>query len=323
MAMQTIPGTSDAVAEAVRAGLLSPRKSLPAWLLYDGEGSRLFERITQLPEYYLTRTERSILARHADAMVRTALSRGPSPLHVAELGAGSARKTELLLWSLQSQQGRGTFLAVDLAPGPLEEARQRLNQTLPQLEIRTVVAAHEGALPALRRLRPRVMVLFLGSSIGNYEDADASALLRSVAQATRPGGLLLLGTDLRKDPELLVEAYDDEEGVTAAFDLNVLRRLNRELGARFELEDFRHLAEWNDERSRVEMYLESLVDQRVPIPRLGVEVSLRAGERIHTESSVKYDLPHVDRVLRAAGWERLKTWQDDRGWYGLHLAELR
>jgi len=308
------------IAADVRAGLTATPKRLPPYLFYDAAGSALYERITALPEYYPTRTERAILARHATALVAAAAEGSDAPLHVVELGAGSASKTVLVLEAVVARQGRCVYVPVDVSASALDEARARIEADMPAVEVRPFVGHHHDAFRTVRALGPRRLVLFIGSSIGNYDDDEAVALLRGAREALVPGGALLLGTDLRKDPARLVAAYDDAEGVTAAFNRNMLARINRDLGGHFDPTTFRHIALWNAPASRIEMHLESTVAQRVRIDALDLTVDFAAGERIHTESSVKYDLSHVDRLLDAAGFRRALTRTDDAGLFAVHLA---
>jgi dimethylhistidine N-methyltransferase len=307
--------TFEAVAAAVRAGLLRARKSLPPWLFYDELGSGLFEEITALPEYYLTRTERAILVREAEAIVSAA---GP-PLEVVELGAGSAAKTELLLEALLRHQPRVTYVPLDVSPAALLSARARLRR-LRRVNVHPILARYPEALTLPRPESGRRLVLFLGSNIGNYDPAAARALLSAVGRALRPGDALLLGADLRKSPRVLLPAYDDAQGVTARFNKNVLVRLNRELDANFDLDGFRHLARWNAHRSRIEMHLESTREQRVTLGALGVEVSFARGERIHTESSYKLTPLRIRQLLAAAGFRTEATFYDPHRWFGLTLG---
>lgn len=310
----------DALGRAVRLGLGAAHKTLPPWLFYDAAGSALFERITELEEYYLTRTERGILERHAAEVARRMLDGAPGPVHVVELGAGTATKSQLVLSAFVREQGPTLFLPVDVSADALEQAMARLRAEEPHVRVRPLRARHEEALPEVARLGPRRLVLFIGSSIGNLDDGDAVALFRGVRRSLLPGGALLLGADRRKDPSILIAAYDDALGVTAAFNKNVLARINRELGGRFDLDAFRHRARWNDRASRVEMHLESTRAQRVRIDALGLEVDLAAGETIHTESSAKYDDARLHALVRAAGFAPERTFEDDRGWFGVHLC---
>lgn len=307
------------VGAAVRAGLTAARKSLPAWLLYDEAGCALYEQITRLPEYYLTRAEAEIFARQGEAIL-DAVSPDGARLVVAELGAGTAEKSELLLQAVLRRQQSCTFVANDVAEGALREARARLARSLPSVEMELVVGGHAALLPALSRQPERPLVLFIGSSIGNLPDDAAAALLGALRGGLRQDGLLLLGTDRKKDPALLHAAYDDAAGVTARFSLNLLTRLNRELDADFALEDFRHVAEWHEEPGNVEIFLASTRAQRVRLRALGLEVAFEAGERIHTETSAKYDLPRVERLFAAAGLVRRQSFEDEAGSFAVHLA---
>lgn len=306
---------NDAVFQAAARGLVKRPRRLPPWLFYDTRGSALFEAITRLPEYYLTAAEREIFDRHGDEIVARA---GP-PLTLVELGAGTAVKTQVLLDAVVRAQGPCRYIPVDLSSTALEACRARLARTLPAVEVLPVLGTHEAALPAIRAGEGTVLVMFIGSSLGNYSDAEAAALLGSVADAMRPGAALLLGTDRPKEPARLLAAYDDPAGVTAEFDLNVLVRLNRELQADFDLTRWRHVARWNEAASRIEMHLVSTAPQQVHIPGLPA-LDFDRGESIHTESSVKYDLPHVERLLDAAGLTREHGWTDGQGRFDVHLA---
>ncbi len=304
----------------VASGLSRPSKALPPHLFYDEEGSRLYERITELPEYYPTRTERAILAQHADDIVARASRGAGDELRVVELGAGTASKTRLLLSAVLSRQGRCLYMPIDVSASALDEAALRLSEELPEVEVRPMVGRHEEAFDAIRALGPRRLVLFIGSSIGNLTDDEAETFLRGVHGGLSTGGALLLGTDLRKSPDRLVAAYDDAAGVTAAFNKNVLTRINRELGGQFVLDTFRHVALWNEAASRVEMHLESTIAQDVRIESLALTVTFRRGERIHTESSAKYDQARVDRMLTRAGFATERTYTDADSLFAVHLA---
>jgi dimethylhistidine N-methyltransferase len=314
------PSTDTMVAAAVRRGLTSRPKSLPPYLLYDELGSSLYERITELPEYYLTRTEREILRACATDIVVRARGTAVRPLGIVELGAGSASKTEILLRAVLDRQATCEYVPIDVSPAAIEHARNRLAVELPRVSTRPLVMTHQRAIGALRGLKGPQLVLFIGSSIGNFEDAEAETLLRALAGALGPGTSLLLGTDLRKSPRVLVPAYDDAAGVTAAFDKNVLSRINRELQGCFELDRFRHVARWNERESRIEMHLESSERQDVCIHALELRVHFDVGETIHTESSIKYDLPRVEGLLARAGFAIETTYYDDARTFAVHLA---
>jgi L-histidine Nalpha-methyltransferase len=309
-----------AIAADVRKGLTSSPKTLPYYLFYDEAGSRLYERITELPEYYLTRAEREIFLAHAPDIVDRIAKEGGGDLRVIELGAGSASKTDVLLRAVLKRQGRCLYVPVDISTTALAEAKRRLHAELPYVNVRALAMTHEEALRTLADVRAPRLVLFIGSSVGNLADDDASALLGRIREALRGETWLLLGTDLRKSPDVLLAAYDDPAGVTAAFNANVLLRINRELGGRFDLERFRHVARWNEAASRVEMHLESLGAQEVSVDRLDLRVRFDAGETIHTESSAKYDLPRVERLVAAGGFRIEATYYDADRRFALHLA---
>jgi L-histidine Nalpha-methyltransferase len=305
-------------ATEVEQGLTSQPKTLPSKLFYDAAGSALFEQITELPEYYLTRTELSILQKHAPAMAR-AVGREST---IVELGAGTAAKTCTLLRAFASRQMRVMYFPVDISWAALAEARARVNQEAPQTAIRPVVADFSGGFGFMRDIPGQKLVLYLGSSIGNFDPDAAIDMLRSVRSELSQGDTLLLGTDLAKDPSILVPAYDDAQNVTAQFNKNILRRINQDLDADFDPDRFRHVARWNAAQSRMEMHLESLQPQTVNLPSLGLSVRLRNGERIHTENSYKYTLASVREMLRASGFFLEKSWLDRRKWFALHLARV-
>ena len=306
----------------VRVGLSRSPKSLPAYLFYDDIGSRLYEQITELPEYYLTRAERDILDVNADEIVQRARGGSRGPLAIVELGAGSAAKTEVVLRAAVRRCGECLYVPIDISAGALDEARRRLEGVVAGLSIRPLLAAHERAFDVIQSFPQPVLAMFVGSSIGNYEDAEALRLLRGLSGALDRSSWLLLGTDLRKSPARLLPAYDDSAGVTAAFNKNVLTRINRELGGRFLLDRFQHAARWNEEASRVEMHLVSLEAQSVEIEALSMQVHFLEGETIHTESSVKYDQARALRLLAGSGFEARATYVDRDKLFAVHLARI-
>jgi dimethylhistidine N-methyltransferase len=313
-------GCQSPIADAVVRGLSAPRKRLNPFLFYDARGSQLFEEITELPEYYPTRTERAIFATQADAIVAATRREAHAPSVVLELGAGTATKSQLLLGAFVRQQGSVLFLPVDVSPDPLQQCTERLGRELPGARVEPIVDRHEGALAQLAAREGHRVVLFIGSSIGNLDDDEARLLLLRVRQAMRPGDALVLGADRRKDIPTMLAAYDDAAGVTAAFNRNVLARINRELGGRFDLARFAHRAVWNDVSSCVEMHLVSDRPQKVRVDALGLTVAFDEGETIHTESSAKYDDARVARIFAASGFAESARFLDDRGWFGVHVA---
>ena len=302
----------------VAVGLRRNPKTLPCKLFYDRCGSLLFEEITRLPEYYLTRTELQILQRHAPEMIQAV---GP-PLSIIELGAGTAAKTMTLLQAMSRRQIRVKYCPVDISASALAEAKKRVRAQFPGAAVTPVVADFSGGFAFLRGIASRKLVLYLGSSIGNFDHPEAISLLTRVREQLSPGDALLLGADQAKSPEILIPAYDDARGVTAAFNKNILHRINRELAADFDVDAFRHLAVWNPELSRIEIYLQSLRAQKVQVRLPKLTVSFSAGERIHTENSYKYTLDRIQQILSASGFVLENSWFDQREWFGLHLARV-
>jgi dimethylhistidine N-methyltransferase len=310
--------TQDGIALDVYEGLTAKPKRLPAKLFYDEAGSQLFEQITELPEYYLTRTERSIFEQYAGEILRQA---GPG-LTLVELGAGTATKTSILIEELLRQQSRSLFYPIDVSPSALEQAVRQLGSEFPSLRVNPIVADYTGGVPALSRIMGRKLVLYIGSSIGNFEPPHAVRILRRIRQTLRAGDALLVGADYAKSPKILLPAYDDAQGVTATFNKNILARLNRELDADFNLDLWRHVALWNRRCSRMEIYLESLADQSNFLPALDLDVKFAAGERMHTENSYKYTDAMIESILQDSGFTRERSWCDRKQWFGVHLARV-
>jgi L-histidine Nalpha-methyltransferase len=310
---------SSPVAVEVLNGLTEHPKTLSPWLFYDEAGSRLFEEITELPEYYVTRTERQILAKHAEAIVAAAA--GGRDLSMIELGAGTATKTGLLLNAAVGLHGSVTYYPIDVSETALEEARTRLEAELPEVTVEPIVADYtEGMRQNGASHLGRKLVLYIGSSIGNFSPADALEILRGVRAQLLPGDSLLLGTDMVKDVDTLLAAYDDAAGVTARFNKNVLVRINRDLDANFNPKLFRHRARWNEQHSRIEMHLESLLTQKVVLRALDLEVRFVRGETIHTENSYKFADERVVALLKRAGFKLRQQWTDPNRWFTVYLA---
>ena len=310
---------TSAMAEAVLRGLTQEPKALPPWLFYDALGSELFEQITDLPEYYLTRTERSILEKNSGEI----LDQAGHGLTLIELGAGTAAKTSILIEALLRRQLRVTFYPVDVSAAALAVAESRLLKEFQGLTVRPLVGNYSQGLARLSGTPGRKLVLYIGSSIGNFEPEEASQLLKTIRRSLRAGDALLLGTDMVKGAALLHAAYNDAAGITARFNLNLLARIKGELRANFNLERFRHVAEWNRHASRIEMYLESTREQIVRIADLDLRVRFLEGERIHTENSYKFTAKMVQDVLSAGGFELARSWTDPLKWFGVHLARVQ
>lgn len=292
----------------VREGLTkSGQRELPSKYLYDEVGSELFEAICLLPEYGLTRADTRLLQRLASEII----SRMPLPTHVAELGSGSGKKTRLILEALAKHR-RTFYYPIEISPAALAACEKELGQ----LDFVSLVGYEKPYLEGLRAVAARreqgehLCVLFLGSTIGNFDRPAADDFLRQVRNTLERGDSLLLGTDLEKDVAVEVLAYDDPIGVTAAFNLNLLARINRELGADFELREFRHLALWNAEERRIEMHLQSITRQRVNIPGASLLLRIEEGETIWTESSHKYRAEDISEMARRNGFRCDSQWID-------------
>ncbi|MEP6905695.1 MAG: L-histidine N(alpha)-methyltransferase [Gemmatimonadales bacterium] len=290
----------EALIRDVARGLALPQKELDPKYFYDERGSELFELITELPEYYLTRAERAVLKAEMPALVAWM-----RPRSLVELGAGSANKTRIILDAMKETGNAGQYVPVDVSRDFLELSAGRLRESYPALDIVCAVGDFTGDLVLPRVVTPALFA-FLGSTIGNFEEQVAVGILKSVVRHMRPGDLFLLGADLRKDPEVIEAAYNDSAGVTAEFNINVLRVLNRELDADFDLAGFSHRAIYNRDMHRIEMHLDSLRDQTVTIPNVGA-VLLERGESIRTELSCKYDRGDVEGLFTQAGL-RLDEW---------------
>jgi L-histidine Nalpha-methyltransferase len=316
-------GTLQALTHEVRRGLTTRPRSLAPWMFYDAEGSRLFEHITRLPEYYPTRTERAILAKHADAIVAAAHPDRSSPLRLVELGAGTAAKTAILLDAALRISDDVSYMPVDVCSDALELACQNIALALPAVRMQPVIRNYITHPLQLEPFEGTTLALYIGSNIGNFSPAEARMILRNLASNLQPGDALLLGTDMFKDIPTLLAAYDDSQGITAAFNLNILHRLNRELGANFDAARFRHRALWNSIDSRIEMHLESTQDQDVCIQHAGLDLHFTRGESIHTENSYKFTDRSIRNILSDTGFEMGRAWKDSRNWYTVSLAYPR
>ena len=309
------------LAEALRAdaqaGLSAGPKSLPPKWFYDAQGSALFEKITELREYYPTRAEREILRTRAASVAGLTRART-----LVELGSGSSEKTRLLLDALRAEGTLRCYVPVDVSEAALAGAAAALTAEYPGLDVRAVVSdfeQHLGFPDGDGAPSPR-LVAFLGGTIGNLLPQQRAAFLHRIRAELRPGDFFLLGTDLVKDPATLVAAYDDDSGVTAEFNKNVLAVLNAELGADFDLDAFEHVAVWDAQHEWIEMRLRSLTSQTVHLPGIGLSVEFGAGEEMRTEVSAKFRCAGVAAELAAAGFAMRSWWTDAAGQFGLSLS---
>lgn len=322
--LQTVDLRAAFAADVTRGLQAQPKRLFPKYF-YDELGSLLFAAICLLPEYYVTRAEDEILTRHAHEIVAMA---GHAQLTLLELGSGSATKTRRLIEALLARQTQLIYRPIDISAAALETSARVLLQSYPSLQVEAYASDYDTALAHLRREaastsagatdeqaqanldRAHTLALFLGSNVGNFDRAEAEQFLRSLRAVLHAGDALLLGADLKKDPAQLVAAYDDALGVTAAFNLNLLARLNREFDADFDPRAFQHVALYNEAHGRIELYLESRRAQVVRLPALDLTINFAAGERLHTENSHKYDLAELDELAASTGFTRTRTWLD-------------
>jgi dimethylhistidine N-methyltransferase len=297
-------------ARDVLAGLTARPKRLSPKYFYDEAGSQLFEAITELPEYYPTRTELAILREHAADMARLI----PPKSALIEFGTGSTRKVRILLEAAHSVEA---YVPVDISAEMLVQEAAQLQHDHPWLEVLPVAADFTRPFHLPEGIAGLARAgFFPGSTIGNFEPHEASAFLQHAGRMLGPGAVLIIGVDLVKDPAILNAAYDDAAGVTAKFNLNLLRRINRELGAHFDLDAFSHQAFYNTERKRVEMHLASRKRQKVEV--CGRIIEFRGGETIHTENSYKYTPEMFGALARGAGWTPTAMWTDTKGYFSVH-----
>lgn len=301
--------------EEVLYGLRKSPKELPTKYLYDEAGAELYERICGLEEYYIPRTERAIMERHIGEIVELL----GSNVTLIEYGCGSCTKTRILLDNMQDM---AAYVPIDISQEQLEQVTANLGQRYPGLEILPVCADYtrDFRLPSPKKAGDRTVAYYPGSSIGNFSPPSATELLSGIAGACGSGGALLIGADLKKDITTLYRAYNDSDGVTAAFNLNLLTRINRELNGDFRPENFRHSAVYNREEGRIEMHLVSLKEQTVHLDNTGIPFA--AGESIWTESSYKYDLDGFRQIATAAGFTVEKVWTDDKNWFSVQYLTV-
>jgi dimethylhistidine N-methyltransferase len=299
-------------------GLASPQKTLPCRYFYDDTGSRLFERICDTPEYYPTRTEEAILRSRAREIVEAA-----GHCELVELGSGAARKVRILLEALVETGRPMRYLPIDINESAIEASARELLRTYPGLHIRGLSGTYERALCELPTIElASRMTIFLGNTFGNFDDDEAATLLGLLRRTLRAGEYFLLGVDLHKDRAVLEAAYNDADGLTAEFNRNLLRHVNRRFGGNFVLDRFAHRAFYNEEERRIEMHLKSRVDQRVTLDALELEVNFLAGETIRTEISRKFEIAPLTDFFERHGFRQVNIWTDPKAWFALILWRL-
>jgi dimethylhistidine N-methyltransferase len=297
------------ISKAVAEGLSTDPKVLPSWLFYNEAGDRLFQQIMELPEYYPTRCEYEILKNHKEDLLRYFGDHGQL-FQLIEFGAGDGRKTELLLKYLTLHDVKFTYRPVDISASVVDHLTYRLRRNLPALDIQPIVKEYFAALDELHR-EVRKVILFLGANIGNFTLPETETFLTETANRLSPDDLFLIGFDLKKDPRVITSAYDDRAGITKEFNLNMLKRLNHELGAQFDIACFDHFPVYNPETGRAESFLVSLKDQDVYIESLRKSFHFTHWETIHTEVSQKYDLLMMENMLSRSGFEIVDLFFDN------------
>lgn len=302
------------LANDVLAGLAKNPKTLPSKYFYDAAGSRIFQQIMDLPEYYLTRTEFEILEKQKAEICQTFAGKGT--FHLVELGAGDGLKTKILLRQLVKGKITFEYVPVDISGEAMNQLEASLRSEIPELKTDGFTGDYFKALNWLQKNKPgRKVVLFLGSNIGNFESADSEQFIQKMASFLQPGDKVLMGFDLRKDPRIILPAYDDAAGVTASFNLNLLKRLNRELGANFDLEQFQHFANYDPLHGVMRSFLISRKKQAVTFSALNYTVSFEAWEAIHTENSHKYSISQIEELGKKAQLEIVEIFSDERHYF--------
>ncbi len=299
-------------------GLSKQKKTLPPRYFYDDRGSELFEQICEQPEYYPTRTEAGILLQNAENIARLT-----GPCEIVELGSGSSTKTRILLDAYQKLGSPLHYLPIDISAGILINSAKDLLADYPSLKVRGLVSTYELALERLKPTNCASRIIsFLGSSLGNLTPAECDIFFSQITRALQPGEYFLLGIDLHKSKEILEPAYNDSQGVTGAFNLNMLQHLNRKFEGNFDLRNFEHLAFYNEELRRIEMHLKSKKKQTFRLRGLDFSCDFEEGETIHTEISRKFDLKEMQGYLREKGLSTVQVWTDEQQWFGLILCQL-
>ena len=311
------------MATAVRKGLSSKPKSLPSWLFYDAIGDELFRQIMRTPEYYPTRCEFDILQEHKEDLLKHLIHNRKKPFKLIEFGAGDGLKTEILLRHFQERQAPFTYVPVDISANVLGQLSERLAIDIPELKVEPLNQSYERALATLPESQERKMILFMGANIGNFSTVHATGFLKNLVRGMSEEDLLLIGFDLKKDPRIILEAYDDPRGLTARFNLNLLERLNRELGAAFAIEHFTHFPYYDPAYGTMKSFLVSRCEQAIHIGGLNNTFHFAAWEAIHTEISQKYDEEMINKLVALSGLRVVETYFDKANYFCDVLTRAR
>lgn len=291
---------NQAMADAVLQGLSSPVKTLPSWLFYDEEGDRIFQQIMRMAEYYPTRCEYDIIQQYKSDLL-SAFRADAKSFHLIELGAGDGLKTEILLQHMSESGADFTYCPVDISSNALTSLTERLTSRMPELRINPLHKSYDEALTSLRNTDEKKVILFMGANIGNFTLGEAVHFLRRLAVPMRRNDLMLIGFDLKKDPRIILEAYDDPHGYTAAFNLNLLARLNRDLGANFEIGNFTHYPSYDPVTGAMKSFLVSLTNHEVHFEALEKTFQFHEWEPLQTEVSQKYDVAMIEKMMSITG----------------------
>ncbi|TBR22134.1 MAG: L-histidine N(alpha)-methyltransferase [Candidatus Nitrosotenuis sp.] len=315
--LKSLDKKRDEFASDIAYGLTRKKKFIPSKYFYDINGSQLFEQICNLPEYYLTRKEIEILSS-----IKNDLARYLSTHAVIELGSGSATKTRFLFEILSESQDEIQYFPIDISD-IIHESTEKLQDEFSNLKITGIVDQYEGGLKLLKSLRDKKIIVFFGSSFGNFDKKNGTEFLKRIRESMNAEDLFLLGIDLVKDIKVLEQAYDDPQGITKKFNLNVLARINRELGANFNPSNFDHVAFYNSAHKRIEMHLQAKTDQHILIKDIDLSVKLRGGEKIRTEYSHKYTIPQLRSLAEKTGFKIKTIWSDQQKYFGLVLLSIK
>ncbi|MFN3654199.1 MAG: L-histidine N(alpha)-methyltransferase [Candidatus Nitrosotenuis sp.] len=315
--LKSLDKKQDEFASDIAYGLTRKNKFISSKYFYDIKGSQLFEQICNLPEYYLTRKEIEILSS-----IKNDLAGYLSTHAVVELGSGSATKTRFLFEILSESQNEVQYYPIDISDITHESA-EKLQDEFSNLKITGIVDQYEDGLKLLKNLKGKKIIVFFGSSFGNFDKKSGTEFLKRICKSMNAEDLFLLGIDLVKDIKVLERAYDDSQGITKKFNLNVLARINRELGANFNLSNFDHVAFYNSAQKRIEMHLRAKTDQNILIKGIDLSVKLVRGEKIRTEYSYKYTIPQIKALTKNAGFKIKTIWSDQQRYFGLILLSIK
>lgn len=317
------PTIDQAVADAVLQGLSQTPKSLPSWLFYDETGDKLFQQIMRMPEYYPTRCEYDILQQHKGELLKYLSGQRSAPFRLIELGAGDGLKTEILLSHFMQNNANFSYLPVDISANALEQLSRRLRSKWQQLRMTPLNKSYDQALDSLRDEGEKKVILFMGANIGNFTTAEAAQFLKRLVLPLSGEDMLLIGFDLKKDPRVIEEAYDDPRGLTAQFNLNILSRLNRELGAEFDLDKFGHFPCYDPVFGTMKSFLISLKHQVVYIEAFDKAIPFDLWEPVHTEVSQKYDMAMIEKLMALSGLQITEVFYDSNVWFCDVLVSVR